>query len=199
MHSIKREGLRNMKMIVGLGNPGRKYESTRHNIGFRVIDELMDRWNVTSMQSKMNGEFAVVHRPEGKVLLVKPMTYMNLSGECVRPLMDYYSIDPKDVIVLYDDLDLSLGRLRLRQRGSAGGHNGMKSLIQHIGTERFSRIRIGIDRPTNGMTIVDYVLASFRKEEEDEVIQVIQKAADACEDAVGRPFLEVMNTYNQQS
>lgn len=188
-----------MKMIVGLGNPGRKYESTRHNIGFRVIDELMDRWNVTSMQSKMNGEFAVVHRPEGKVLLVKPMTYMNLSGECVRPLMDYYSIEPKDVIVLYDDLDLPLGRLRLRQRGSAGGHNGMKSLIQHLGTERFSRIRIGIDRPTNGMTIVDYVLASFRKDEEDDVVQVIQQAAAACEESVGRPFLEVMNTYNQQS
>ncbi len=185
-----------MKMVIGLGNPGKQYEKTRHNIGFQVIDELADRLGATSMQSKFNGMYTVIHRPEGKVMLVKPLTYMNLSGECVRPLMDYYDVDVEDIVVLYDDLDFPPGELKLRQKGSAGGHNGMKSLIQHLGTDQFKRIRLGIGRPTNGMKVVDYVLADFRKEEEPEIQNMIDKSADACVEWLKTSFLEVMNEYN---
>lgn len=165
-----------MKMIIGLGNPGKQYEKTRHNIGFHVIDELADRWGPAPvMQTKFNGMYTIIHRPEGKVMLVKPLTYMNLSGECVRPLMDYYDITPEEIVVIYDDLDLSPGTIRLRQKGSAGGHNGMKSLIAHLGTDGFNRIRVGIDRPSSGMKVADYVLSSFSKEEQPVMGQMVQK------------------------
>ncbi len=186
-----------MKMIVGLGNPGKPYEKTRHNIGFRVIDELADRLQAPPFQTKFKGLYTIVHKQGEKVILVQPLTYMNLSGECVRPLMDYFNIEIEDLIVLYDDLDLPLTKLRLRGRGSAGGHNGMKSLIQHLGTERFNRIRIGIDRPSNGMKIADYVLAPFTKEEEVDVERTIKRAAEACVASIDTPFLEVMNEFNQ--
>lgn len=185
-----------MKMIIGLGNPGKKYENTRHNIGFQVIDELAHQLNAPAMQAKFNGMYTVVHRPEGKVMLVKPLTYMNLSGECVRPLMDYYNIDVDDIIVLYDDLDFPPGELKIRQKGSAGGHNGMKSIIQHVGTDNFKRVRLGIGRPTNGMKIVDYVLANFSKEESPAIQQMVDKTARACEEWLKTPFLEVMNKFN---
>ncbi|MBB4826814.1 PTH1 family peptidyl-tRNA hydrolase [Sporosarcina luteola] len=185
-----------MKMIVGLGNPGKQYEYTRHNIGFLVVDELARRWDAPPAQLKFNGAYTVIHRPEGKILLVKPLTYMNLSGECVGPLMDYYGVEDDEIVVLYDDLDLAPGKLRLRQKGSAGGHNGMKSLIAHIGTDQFNRIRIGIGRPTNGMKVPDYVLSNFGKEEIPVMEEMLKKSADACEAWLKAPFLEVMNEYN---
>lgn len=187
---------RSMKMIIGLGNPGKKYEQTRHNIGFQVIDELANRLNAPPMQSKFNGMYTVIHRPEGKVMLVKPLTYMNLSGECVRPLMDYYNIAVEDILVLYDDLDFAPGELKLRQKGSAGGHNGMKSLIQHIGTDKFKRIRLGIGRPTHGMKVVDYVLGNFTKEESPDIQEMINQSAAACVEWLQTPYLEVMNKFN---
>ncbi len=183
-------------MIIGLGNPGKKYEKTRHNIGFQVIDELAGQLDAPAMQSKFNGMYTVVHRPEGKVILVKPLTYMNLSGECVRPLMDYYNIDVEDIIVLYDDLDFAPGELKLRQKGSAGGHNGMKSIIQHLGTDQFKRIRLGIGRPTNGMKVVDYVLANFSKGETSVIYEMVDNSAAACREWLEEPFLEVMNKFN---
>lgn len=186
-----------MKLIVGLGNPGRTYEDTRHNIGFKVIDRLAAKWNAPLMQSKFNGIFATVHRPEGKVILLKPLTYMNLSGECVRPLMDYFDIEPNEVTVVYDDLDLPAGQLRLRQKGSAGGHNGIKSLIAHLGTQEFNRIRIGISRPPAGMRVPDYVLSKFREEEERPVGEAVESAAAACELWLEKPYLEVMNEFNR--
>lgn len=185
-----------MKMIIGLGNPGKQYEKTRHNVGFHVIDELCERLSTPAMQSKFNGMYTVVHRPEGKVMLVKPLTYMNLSGECVRPLMDYYNVATEDIVVLYDDLDIAPGTIRLRQKGSAGGHNGMKSLIAHIGTNEFNRIRIGVGRPTGGMKVADYVLSTFSKEETPSIEDMVKKSAAACEEWLGKPFLEVMNNYN---
>lgn len=187
-----------MKMIIGLGNPGKQYEQTRHNIGFRVIDEVCDRLNAPAMQSKFNGMYTTIHRPEGKVMLVKPLTYMNLSGECVRPLMDYFNVEIEDIIVIYDDLDFSPGELRLRQRGSAGGHNGMKSLIAHLGTDKFNRVRMGIGRPTNGMNIADYVLSSFNKDEKPLIEDTIKKGADSCEASIDKSFLDVMNDFNGQ-
>lgn len=185
-----------MKIIVGLGNPGKPYEHTRHNIGFDVIDALANKWDAPLTASKFNGMYATVHRPEGKVLLVKPLTYMNLSGECVRPLMDYFDIDVKDLIVIYDDLDLETGKLRLRQKGSAGGHNGIKSLIQHLGTQEFNRIRIGVSRPPAGMKVADYVLSKFSKEEDAVMADAINKSVNAIEASLSKPFLDVMNHFN---
>lgn len=185
-----------MKMIIGLGNPGRQYEQTRHNIGFHVIDELAKRLDAPAMQSKFNGMYTVIHRPEGKVMLVKPLTYMNLSGECVRPLADYYNVDIDQIVVIYDDLDFAPGELRLRQKGSAGGHNGMKSLIAHLGTDKFNRVRMGIGRPIGGMKVSDYVLSSFSKEDIPLMEEAIQKSADACEEWLKSPYLEVMNKFN---
>ena len=185
-----------MKLIIGLGNPGKLYENTRHNIGFEVIDALAEKWSAPLNQSKFNGMFAVVHRPEGKVVLLKPLTYMNLSGECVRPLMDYYDIDVEDIVVIYDDLDLETGKLRLREKGSAGGHNGIKSLIQHLGTQQFNRIRIGVSRPPAGMKVADYVLSKFTKDDEAVVQDAVKKSVDAVEASLSKPFIEVMNQFN---
>lgn len=186
-----------MKVFVGLGNPGRQYEETRHNIGFMVIDELADMWNIPLTQSKFKGIFGQGTINGEKVLLLKPLTYMNLSGECVRPLLDFYKLDVEDLVVIYDDLDLPAGKLRLRQKGSAGGHNGIKSLIQHLGTQNFNRIRMGIDRPKNGPSISDYVLGKFHAEERPAIDDSVKKAAEACEENLSKEFLQVMNTFNQ--
>ncbi|AJD89387.1 peptidyl-tRNA hydrolase [Jeotgalibacillus malaysiensis] len=185
-----------MKLMIGLGNPGKTYDKTKHNIGFDVIDELADRWNAPLMQGKFNGVFSKTIVNGEKVILLKPLTYMNLSGESIRPLMDYFQIDPEDIVVIYDDLDLPMGKMRLRQKGSAGGHNGIKSTIAHLGTQEFNRIRIGIDRPPRGMKVPDYVLSRFSKEEWAEMEPVIKKSADACERFLEKPFLEVMNEFN---
>ncbi|WP_163151506.1 aminoacyl-tRNA hydrolase [Anoxybacillus sp. MB8] len=185
------------KLFVGLGNPGKEYEQTRHNVGFMVVDELAHRWGFALNQTKFQGIFASGIISGEKVILCKPLTYMNLSGECVRPLMDYYDIDVDDVIVIYDDLDLPTGTVRLRPKGSAGGHNGMKSLIHHLKTEQLKRIRIGIDRPKNGMKVSDYVLGRFTTEEKINIDQAIQKAADACERSLQIPFAQVMNEFNK--
>ncbi len=185
-----------MKLIVGLGYPGREYELTRHNIGFMAIDELAKRWNISLNEQKFKGVFGAGFVNGEKVILLKPLTYMNLSGESIRPLMDYYKIDVEDFVVLYDDLDIPVGKLRLRMKGSAGGHNGVKSTISHLGTQEFQRIRMGIDRPKNGMKVVDYVLGRFTSEEIPDVNHSIEKAADACEEWLNKPFLHIMNTFN---
>lgn len=185
-----------MKLIVGLGNPGREYELTRHNIGFMAIDELAKRWNISLNEQKFKGIFGAGFVNGEKVILLKPLTYMNLSGESIRPLMDYYKIDVEDFVVMYDDLDIPVGKLRLRMKGSAGGHNGVKSTISHLGTQEFQRIRMGIDRPKNGMKVVDYVLGRFTSEEIPDVNHSIEKAADACEEWLNKPFLQIMNTFN---
>ena len=185
-----------MKLIIGLGNPGKQYEYTRHNIGFEVIDALAKEWNAPLTNAKFNGMYATVHRPEGKVVLLKPLTYMNLSGECVRPIMDYFDVDVEDIIVIYDDLDLETGKLRLRQKGSAGGHNGIKSLIQHLGTQQFNRIRVGVDRPPAGMKVADYVLAKFAKDDAPIVADAVAKSVAAVEKSLTKPFIDVMNEFN---
>ncbi|MBD1383172.1 aminoacyl-tRNA hydrolase [Metabacillus arenae] len=185
-----------MKVIVGLGNPGRQYEETRHNVGFMVIDELSKRLAIPLEKSKFNGIYGIGHISGEKVMLVKPLTYMNLSGECVRPLMDYYEVDHDELVVIYDDLDLAAGKVRLRTKGSAGGHNGIKSLIQHFGTQSFNRVRIGISRPENGMKVTDYVLGKFLPEEGNLITEAIQHSADACEKWMTTPYLQVMNEFN---
>lgn len=186
-----------MKLIVGLGNPGRKYKKTRHNIGFMVVDELLARHHLKLDKTKFNGDFAMEMIAGEKVILLQPQTYMNLSGNAVRPLMDYYGIEIEDVLVVYDDLDLPTGKIRLRAKGGHGGHNGMRSLIEHFGTKEFNRIRFGVGRPNSAIPIVDYVLNDFAKAEAETIQDSIGKAADACEDWIrGKDFIDVMNDYN---
>ncbi|MBM7704912.1 aminoacyl-tRNA hydrolase [Metabacillus iocasae] len=185
-----------MKVIVGLGNPGREYDRTRHNIGFMIIDELAEHLMISLDKTKFNGIYGVGTVKGEKVILLKPLTYMNLSGESLKPLMSYYDVSPEDILVIYDDLDLPSGKVRLRTKGSAGGHNGIKSIVQHLKTQEFNRIRVGIDRPTNGMKISDYVLGKFTNEEMVDMKEAIDKSIKASEDWIHTPFLEVMNRYN---
>ncbi|MFD1362578.1 aminoacyl-tRNA hydrolase [Lentibacillus salinarum] len=185
-----------MKCIVGLGNPGKKYNKTRHNVGFMVIDELAGRHNWTLKKDKFKGKSTVETHDGEKVILLKPQTYMNLSGESVRPLMDFYQLAPEDVLVIYDDLDLPAGKIRLRQKGGHGGHNGIRSLIDHLGTKEFNRLRIGIGRPDTAMPVVDYVLHPFSREQQEDIQSGVKKSADACEWWMQRPFAEVMNEFN---
>jgi PTH1 family peptidyl-tRNA hydrolase len=186
-----------MKCIVGLGNPGRKYKDTRHNIGFMVIDELLNRHQWKLDKKKFNGKYSMEFAQGEKIILLQPQTYMNLSGESIRPLMDFYDMNTEDVLVIYDDLDLPAGKIRLRQKGGHGGHNGIRSTIDQLGTKEFKRLRIGIGRPTSPIPIVDYVLQSFSTDQQDDVTSSIERAADACELWFKKDFAEVMNAYNQ--
>ncbi|MDY0404042.1 aminoacyl-tRNA hydrolase [Virgibacillus sp. 179-BFC.A HS] len=186
-----------MKCIAGLGNPGRKYAQTRHNIGFITIDELLHRNQWKLEKEKFHGLYTIGHMNGEKVLLLKPLTFMNASGEAIRPLLDYYEIAPQDLLVIYDDLDLPAGKVRLRQKGGHGGHNGVRSTIDQLKTKEFNRLRIGIGRPSNAMPVVDYVLGKFHKEELPDVVNGIKRAADACEAWMQTPFSQVMNEYNQ--
>lgn len=185
-----------MKLIVGLGNPGKKYEATRHNVGFEVVDKLAQNLNISLKEEKWKGLFGFDTINGEKIFLLKPLTYMNLSGEAVRPLMDYYKINIEDVLVIYDDLDLPPGKIRLRQKGSHGGHNGIKSLLAHLGTEHFKRIRIGIGRPESGTPVANYVLSTFSPSEKIEVASAIDDAAKASEEWLSKDFLNVMNSFN---
>lgn len=186
-----------MKWIVGLGNPGIAYEHTRHNVGFMVIDELARRWNIGVTQSKFKALAGEGRVGDVKVHLLKPMTYMNLSGESLRAFMDFYKADIADLIVIYDDLDTPLGKIRLRYKGSSGGHNGIKSIIRHLGTEQFNRIRMGISRPAPGMDIVQYVLSPFVKAEAEALQAMIASACDAVEYALQHPFDATMARFNR--
>ncbi|TCT18160.1 peptidyl-tRNA hydrolase [Melghiribacillus thermohalophilus] len=185
-----------MKCIVGLGNPGVKYEKTRHNIGFMVIDELLQRHQWTLDKEKFKALYTIETYRDEKVMLVKPLTYMNLSGEAVRPILDYYDIDLSDLLVIYDDLDLPPGKIRLRQKGGHGGHNGIRNMIDHLDTKSFKRIRIGVGKPAGATSVVDHVLGSFTSDEQPLIDESIQKAADACEIWTEKTFAEVMNIFN---
>jgi len=170
-----------MKIVVGLGNPGRQYERTRHNVGFQVLDILAERYGVVFAPHKFQCLAAQVRVGVEKALLVKPLTYMNLSGQAVAPLVRFYKVPLEDLLVVYDDMDLPLGALRMRPKGGAGGHKGMKSVIQHLGSQDFPRLRVGIGRPPGRMDPVDYVLSRFSAQEE-EVMQIVrERAADAIE------------------
>ncbi|WP_226585920.1 aminoacyl-tRNA hydrolase [Halobacillus litoralis] len=185
-----------MKCIVGLGNPGKKYEQTRHNVGFMTVDEWADQNNWSVTQKKFNGLYTMERIGGEKVILLKPQTYMNLSGESLRPLMEYYNIDVEDVLVVYDDLDLAPGKIRLRKKGGHGGHNGIRNIIDQLGTKEFKRLRIGVGRPHGSKTVIDHVLGTFNKEEQAAVKESIDYAVQACESWVNHSFDKVMNDYN---
>lgn len=186
-------------MIVGLGNPGVKYANTKHNIGFMVLDEFARQKKLTFNKSKFEALYTETFIGMEKVLLVKPQTFMNDSGRAVRSLMDYFAVAIEDIVIVYDDLDLPAGKIRLRQKGSAGGHNGIKSLIQHLGTSDFNRIRIGIDRPFFDQTVINHVLSGFSKEKEEIIGFTIKDGAAAIDYWVsGHPFIDAMNQYNKK-
>ena len=185
-----------MKCIIGLGNPGKKYESTRHNVGFMVIDAFATKWDISINTNKFKSMIGEGNINGQKVVLMKPQTYMNLSGEAVKAYLDFYKADIEQLLVIYDDLDLPVGRMRLRYKGSAGGHNGIKSIVQHLSTQQFNRIRIGISRPQVGGDIVDYVLSSFHKEERSLLAELMPRLCDAMEAALSEPFDKVMGKYN---
>lgn len=185
-----------MKLIVGLGNPGIRYVHTKHNVGFWVVDQLSERWGIPLSKEKWNAVFGEGRVDGEKVILLKPLTYMNLSGESVRPLLDFYKLTLDDLVVIYDDLDLPIGHLRLRMKGSAGGHNGMKSLIYHLKSEQFKRMKVGIGRPIHRIPIVDYVLSSFAEEELPHVLEATEKAVKATESWIQEGFILAMNRFN---
>ncbi|MGN0153948.1 MAG: aminoacyl-tRNA hydrolase [Lachnospiraceae bacterium] len=185
-----------MKLIVGLGNPTAKYEKTRHNVGFEVIDELAKQNNIAVDIAKHKGLYGK-GRIEGQtIILLKPMTYMNLSGESVVAVANYFKILPEDIIVIYDDINLDVGRLRIREKGSAGGHNGMKNIIAHLGTDAFPRIRVGVGMKPPKMDLADYVLSRFSVEERDLMETGYDNACKAVGLMVQDEVGQAMNSYN---
>lgn len=185
-----------MKLIVGLGNPGKKYARTRHNIGFMCLDVFAKDYGLSfSYDKKFIGDVARYK----DTLLLKPRTYMNLSGNAVAPLVDYYDIDPDDILVIYDDLDLPTAKIRLRYKGGSGGHKGIQSILAALGSESFKRVKFGISKPENKET-KDYVLSRFNKSEGDDVIAAIDQVKSAMSDFIDEvPFTNIMNTYNKDT
>lgn len=186
-----------MYIIVGLGNPGRKYENTRHNLGFITIDRLASKHDIKVDKIKFKALVGDGRIAGQKVLLVKPQTYMNLSGESVREVANFYKVEPDEIIVIYDDLDLPLGNLRIRKSGSAGTHNGMKSVVYQLKSDQFPRVRIGIGQ--NGdKDIIDFVIGGFRKEEVPILEDTVDKAVMAIEGMIGETVDIAMNKYNSK-
>ncbi|GEK91621.1 aminoacyl-tRNA hydrolase [Alkalibacterium kapii] len=186
-----------MKLIIGLGNPGGKYRETKHNIGFIVLDEIAFQMGWAFNRSKFDSVYAEGMVKGEKVLLIKPQTYMNDSGRSVRPWMDYYNLSNEDIVVVYDDMDLPTGKIRLRQKGGAGGHNGIKSIIDHIETKNFNRLRIGIGRPFENQTVISHVLSPFHKSEHENMLFSVKKAADAVMYwAEGQTYVDTMTRFN---
>ena len=186
-----------MKLVVGLGNPGRRYHATRHNIGFAVADALARRLGTEFEHGRANALTARVGRGADAMLIVKPLTMMNLSGEAVGGLASFYKTDALDILVVADDVNLPLGRLRLRARGSAGGHNGFRSIIESLGTDAFPRLRVGVGRGDVTRDLADHVLATFDDDERDEVTNAMARAADAVETFLAEGIEAAMNLYNR--
>jgi len=193
------------QLIVGLGNPGAKYDKTRHNIGFEAIDLLAQSWNIDMSENrKFQSTFGEGRGPHGdKIRLLKPLTYMNLSGQAIRATTDWFKLPPESVLVIYDDMDLAVGKIRLRLSGSAGGQKGMKSAIAHLGTQDFPRLRIGIDSPKNltasDKDTVSHVLGQFSKAEAQIMAEVLQMVLSAVELSLKQGVAKAMSLYNSRS
>jgi PTH1 family peptidyl-tRNA hydrolase len=187
-----------MKLIVGLGNPGREYRETRHNVGFMVVEEIARRYALTWAQAPSQVPDAFVAKRYGTdpMLLAKPLTFMNLSGDAVAALARYYDVAAAELLVVVDEAALPFGKLRARARGSAGGHNGLKSVIERLGTTEFPRLRLGVGRGDGRRDLADHVLSKFERSERAELESFITRAADAAEMFAAEGILKVMNTYN---
>ncbi|NLC96997.1 MAG: aminoacyl-tRNA hydrolase [Erysipelotrichaceae bacterium] len=185
-----------MKLIIGLGNPGLKYEKTRHNCGFMVMDKIEEKLNVKVSQNKFKSLICTFKHKNEQVILVKPQTYMNLSGEAVIQVVNYYKINKEDILVIHDDLDLPVGKIRIRTKGSAGGQKGMKNIIDLLHTQDIPRIRIGIDNDKQIPT-ADYVLGKVKKEDLEVFENSIETASEAAIDFISNPIEIVMSRYNK--
>lgn len=185
-----------MYIIIGLGNPGKKYEHTRHNAGFDAIDRLAEKHNIKIDKLKHKALIGEGRIGFEKVVLVKPQTYMNLSGESVVSICQFYKPEFDHVIVMYDDIDLDVGKLRIRKKGSAGSHNGMKSIIKCIGTQEFPRVRIGVSKPPEGWDLADFVLSRFPKEQQKDLEESFERAALTVEEIIDSGIESAMNKYN---
>lgn len=185
-----------MKMIVGLGNPGAEYAATRHNVGFMFADALFARTDAANWREKFGANVAEARADGEKIILVKPLTFMNESGRAVRPLLDWYKIAPEDMAVAHDDMDLPVGLMRLRPKGGSGGHNGIKSLLTHVGSENFARFRIGIGRPHEHRTTINHVLTTFDAEEAAKIKAAVDCLCDAALCFVKEGIDVTMNRYN---
>jgi peptidyl-tRNA hydrolase len=193
---------RRMKMVIiaGLGNPTREYENTRHNIGFMAIDMLADKYNIHVMDCKHKALIGKGIIGTTKVILVKPLTYMNLSGEAIRAVVDYYKVDPtSELIVIYDDISLDVGQLRIRKKGSAGGHNGIKNIIAHLDDDTFLRVKVGVGEKPKGYDLADYVLGHFSKEELEVMRESLEKVDGAVNLMLEDKVDAAMNEYNKKS
>ena len=186
-----------MYLIVGLGNPGRQYEATRHNMGFDVIDKLVEEYQVPQAGVKFNAMYGKGRIGGQPVILMKPLSYMNLSGGPIREMANYFKIDPEtEMIVIYDDIDLDPGQLRIRKKGSAGGHNGIKHIIQQLGTQNFVRIKVGVGAKPKGWDLADYVLSRFGAEEQKIMDEAFGEAAEAAVMMMTTGAERAMNHYN---
>lgn len=186
-----------MKVVLGLGNPGKKYQQSRHNLGFWVVDRIASDNGISVQKRKYDSLIGEGHMGQEKILLVKPQTYMNCSGTAVKRLCRYLPVTAKDLVVIYDDLDLPFGRIRIRPGGGAGGHRGVESIVECVGEENFFRVRIGIGRPPAGIVPSDYVLGSFTAEEKAEIEQVIFRAAAAVRCLLEDGPRQAMEKYNR--
>ena len=184
-----------MKLIVGLGNPGKSYSNTRHNIGFMCIDKLCEFFNVKLDSKKFNGLYTQFNYKGEKIMLLEPQNYMNLSGEVIRPFIDFFKISIDDVLIICDNLDTEVGNIRLRYKGSSGGHNGLKDIEKHLGTQNYKRIKIGISN-NKMIDTKDYVLGKFNKEENKIIENSINKIPNIIENYLTNTFENLMNKYN---
>jgi len=185
-----------MKMLVGLGNPGQEYVATKHNVGFMLLDAIADKYGAEKWQTKFDAEVTEIFIKGEKILLVKPLTYMNESGRAVGPLLSWYKLPVENLIVAHDDMDIPVGTIRLRKKGSAGGHNGMKSILYHVKDENFPRVRIGIGRPKENRTVIKHVLTPFVSEEAASIKECINYLLPAVECIISEGIELAMNKYN---
>jgi PTH1 family peptidyl-tRNA hydrolase len=181
-------------LVVGLGNPGQEYESTRHNVGFNVVDLISNKYNIDVSRTKFKGIYGEGRIGNERVILLKPTTYMNLSGESVREICNFYKIPNEKIIVIYDDISLEVGRMRIRKAGSAGGHNGIKNIILNLSSDVFPRIKIGVGAPRGNL--ISHVLGKLTNEEMDVIERVFNAAGDAVESLITEGVTEAMNKFN---
>ncbi len=187
-----------MKLIVGLGNPEKDYKWTRHNVGFEVINKLAYDYNININKAKFRAHIGEGSVAGKSVIMAKPQTYMNLSGESVRDIVNYFKLTAEDMVVIFDDISLDVGEIRVRERGSAGGHNGMKNIIRELGTDEFVRVRIGIGDKPPGWDLADYVLSKFDKSEHEAIVDGITKASEAVEIILRDGSTAAMDTFNKR-
>ena len=186
------------KLIVGLGNPGKKYENTYHNVGFMVIDSLLQKLGLTTYKEKFKSIIYEFNLLGEKIIIAKPQTFMNLSGEAVSEIRDFYKIDDSNILVVFDDLDLPKGSLRYRQKGSSGTHNGMRNIVQNLSSEKFRRLKIGTQKTNAQISTIDYVLMNIPSDEfTDKYVDTIKKATEFCQDFINGEKEEKLSSYNQ--